>query len=796
MAKKSKSKKDQEKRETGGQVLVHKSRPAGGDKTLHAIAFSGLALLLFLPPFFRGLFFAEDQRKALILAALIFLAVWLWKWLRRDSSFLSHPLDYGMLALPLAYGISAFNAVNYGLAVDEIIEAALYFLIYWCVVQLVRDCRDAEGLLYVAYTSAVGVALAGLMTTTGLVFIKDGLQGERIASTLQYPNALASYLVAVFILGVYLWWRHTHTGKGQEIKNDMVKSNKYTSYLFAIGNFILATVIIGTKSNGGLFVFILAALMMFFFLPGWNRFFAFVHLAKVTVPTAVAMSFFIKNAYVGKHYGQVWLWIFSGILLVAALQWLYLRLIPGVSFNPKAFRRVIVAGVICLVVLGLILSQTNIDSLSKITKAIKIYSLVDRAYFIEDALKMIKERPFLGWGGGGWKEAYQYYQSYSYISTQVHSYYIQTTVETGITGFLILAGIGVAFLMSSHRAYRRYTDIKDKMLIMLLTIAAVTLGVHAAVDFDLSLSAISLVLYSVMAIIRAMDKGYDAAQVISQNMNKNVFKKSPFFLALSSGLIILIFTSCLMTARSYAIESTVLLNQNNVEKAISIMEKAVVYDPFRAEYNAGLVELYLRQSQKDSAWANAVEYSIKSKYNPRSRFYMSNIAFQRGDFNEAARMIEEAISLAPWVIQNYEVAAYIYKTAGLTELKNNNHASAENYFKAATSLPTRIRDKIDSLEPEKRKRSSNFDVTPKIALAAGVGHMLTGNLDEAGKSLELAVKTNDNSTKGEALVWLSIMSEKSGNAESAEEYLNRAIQILPENKMNYEEIKKLLQLRQ
>jgi tetratricopeptide (TPR) repeat protein len=58
-------------------------------------AFWGLAILLFFPPCFRGLFFATEQQRVLILAAVLFWFVWLWKHNCRDYKFLSHPLYTG-----------------------------------------------------------------------------------------------------------------------------------------------------------------------------------------------------------------------------------------------------------------------------------------------------------------------------------------------------------------------------------------------------------------------------------------------------------------------------------------------------------------------------------------------------------------------------------------------------------------------------------------------------------------------------------------------------------------------------
>ena len=120
-------------------VQNNKEVKEAGGNYLHTIAFWGLAVLLFLPPYFRGLFFAPEQEKALIFAAVILWVAWLWKWLNRDYSFLSHPLDYFVLAFPATYLISSFQAVNHGLALDEVVKTTLYFTVYWLASRLVRN---------------------------------------------------------------------------------------------------------------------------------------------------------------------------------------------------------------------------------------------------------------------------------------------------------------------------------------------------------------------------------------------------------------------------------------------------------------------------------------------------------------------------------------------------------------------------------------------------------------------------------------------------------------------------------
>lgn len=108
----------------------------------------------------------------------------------------------------MIYVLAAFNAANYGLAVDEVVKNVLYFLVYWAVVQLVREDAGISRLLHVVYIAAVGAALAGLATATGIIRIKDGFLDGRIYSSFQYPNALASYLAAAGFLGLFFWQKN------------------------------------------------------------------------------------------------------------------------------------------------------------------------------------------------------------------------------------------------------------------------------------------------------------------------------------------------------------------------------------------------------------------------------------------------------------------------------------------------------------------------------------------------------------------------------------------------------------
>lgn len=769
---------------------IRKSRDAAvhnnaGD-SLKLIAFTGVCLLLLLALFFRGLFFPEDQLKGLLFISLIFMLVLLYKWKSRDSSFLALPQDYFMLAIPLVYILSAINSVNHGLAADEIVEVLLYILFYLCIVNLVRHRKDINILMCVIYAGGVSVALAGLMSATNLISIKDGVQqGIRISSTLQYPNALAAYLLAVLTAGVFLW-----RGCGApEERTQEKKYIKYALYVFTAGNCLLAAVILGTDSNGGYITFALAVLLMLLLFPGWSRLFIFLHLASVIPPAAAGMHYFQANLLT-KQYAVAWLCLLLGLLTALIIQWLCLRFVHGyiTQLQKRSISKKAVAGAVAVFILAAALPFLYLSEVpGGLQSFIKMRSIMDRAYFISDAFQMFKDRPLLGWGGGGWQEAYQFYQSYSYTSTLVHSYFVQIAIETGIIGLIVVAAVWIFFFLSCCRTYRRTSDSDSKALIAALAVGVFALGFHSSLDFDLSLSAISLVLFTFMAIARNMEK--TASSTLKNEKNTKGISGS-FILASAGCLTVIILAGCLLLAEAYKRDALYYTKQNNYGKAVQSMEMAVLLSPHRSEYRHFLAELYWNTGQKDKAFGEAQKAVEKSRYNLNRWAFLTSFALERGDVKESVRLVEEVIRLGPWVISGYESAAIVYKAVGLAELKNGRASSAGEYFAAAARLPDTVNNKINSLDPNRKKLILDFGVTGKIMLASGASNLLLGDTAKAEYQLKEAALKEE--TKGEALVWLSLLSEKLGDPGNAELYLKKARDLSPEYEKAYREYKGLV----
>lgn len=772
---------------------------------VRATAFWGLAILLFLPPYFRGLFFQPEQERALIFAAVIFWFAWLWKWSKRDNEFLSHPLDYFVLAFPIVYLISAFQAANYGLAVDEVVKATLYFLVYWLASRLIKDEKDITTILQVIYISAIGVALAGLATTTGIIHILDGFKEGRIYSSFQYPNALASYLAAVMFIGFYLWRRAGSPELGRSTVGSAIKGaptwlnlDSLNQYLYVAGNFLLFAVLLGTKSNGGLLVFSIILILFIIGLPKGNRIPLIIHFILIGIPSFLAIWQFL-SAVAGGKMDLAWLWVFIGLALALAGQKLYAfgeerRFVDWVNnhrihLSVAVIISIILAGVAVYVVLS-----GNAELIEKIkTYHLRLRDVIERAYFFSDALRMIQDRPLLGWGGGGWQEAYRSYQSYLYDSNQVHSYYLQVGVETGVLGILVVLGMWASFLLAAHRAFHGQQNEGHRLLVWIITMAALSIGVHAVIDFDLSLSALFLVLCSLFGMVRSFDKIMRQSGESIKRKKSYVAPNNAMLIGASIlSILIIFFAGSLAAAGNYAKQASAYLQMQNINKENEYLRKALSCNPLNANYHSSLAGFYLRQGKYEEGLAEAQKAIDYSKYSALRYRDMAVLSYNFKKNAESITYAEKTVQLAPYQIQWYEFLTRTYFIAGINELIAGNKDTAGQYFNNLLQVPATIEEKMAGLSEEQKTLwnvAPHMTSTPAILLNVGTAQYFLGDWQSAETNLQKA--GGDDNSKGEALLWLSILRGKQGKDAEAKELSEQAFTLVPQYREQYQSLNQL-----
>jgi O-antigen ligase len=126
----------------------------------------------------------------------------------------------------------------------------------------------------------------------------------------------------------------------------------------------------------------------------------------------------------------------------------------------------------------------------------------DRLAIVKDSLKIVGERPILGWGLGTFPVVYPSFRSFytNFFVNEAHNDYVQSLVETGLAGFAIVCGfIGLFYRASLTRIERWRTEIRSAM--SLAAIIGVTgILVHSFSDFNLQIPANAALFFALAAL--------------------------------------------------------------------------------------------------------------------------------------------------------------------------------------------------------------------------------------------------------------------------------------------------------
>ncbi len=784
--------------EAPNQSIAQNNPKAG---LLYQIAFWGLAILLFLSPYFRGLYFAPEQEKALILAAVVFWLVFLWRWLQNDNQFLRHPLDYFALALPVVYLIATITAVNKGLAIDAVIKNLLYFMVYWSAARLVRSPKDINKLLHVFYLSAIGVALAGLATATKVIFIDDGYNvaqyGGFISSTFQYHNALATYLGAVLFIGLYFWYQSfnkpiANIGQDSAVQNLFTKINGL-NYLYACGNLLLLIVLFSSKSRAGLLVFALVFAIYLLGVGSKMRFYLLLMAGGLGVAAYVISNKFISLVE-NVNYGQAWFWLVVGFLATIALQMLF-NLVQTYfqknwQDNNKQYLIAFASLVTMILMAGVVWLVGKPAIIEKITSFSYLWTAYHRVYYVESAIDMIKARPLLGWGGGGWQEAYEAFLNFRYTTREAHSFYFQVGVETGLAGIIIVLGIWISYIVMTYRLFREnLNNLVIRQLLWLLLVVFLMIAGHALIDFDLSLSAITIFLWCVFGMVSGLVTPIE----VKSPAEHAALKPVSLVIVSISMVIIASVAGLLAQANSLGLSAYNYFTSNNVDQGIEYYEKASSYNPLNANYHMYLSRAYINKGLPQIALTEAEKAVNQSQYSYAIRNNYIQIALAAGNRNLAAGENEFIYKLAPNNIETYEQYAINYMNLGINELKSGNRDDAKVYLNKVLNVSQLLDRQNKSLSDIDKGlwEGPQLKDTDKIILSKGQAAYCLGKFADAQGYLQQAAQSQNSDINGQALLWQALVQDRKGNQAEANQLLNQISQANPQLMQNYKALKSI-----
>lgn len=733
------------------------------DSLLKKTTYIILLIILSIAPFFRGLFFQEELFPTHIISFVLAL-IWVGsRFNDREYKLIKTPTDVFAIGVVVIYALSILYGVNTGLAIEE----ALKYLNYFVIFILARDLADTDNkrkwLINIILLSGIGVSIVGIGAAIGSISYNGAYVGNRINSTFQYPNTLASYLAALFILAMgYL----------------LAEKDKRIKPLYAIAANIYLFTFILTYSRGMWLLFPIVVVLFIAIVPNNRKLETFIYML-INTALAVPLSFTFAQRLEGSA-STTWM-IFIASFIIAGI------ITYGLAHIEDKFRDISIKKIITVLVAILVVStgilvyaikaveplhmanntgedkwtslsrnigkveqnqeytlnveynadaeeekpyagrvriysvdeqgdlerlqftnitefdNTNIDipfATNDSTEGVRVYfdnyytgtsitynsakifdkennlvanvslsykyipenivSRIDsitlkessakgRLAFYDDAFKIIKDNAIFGTGGGGWHTLYQMYQSYGYYTSQAHNYYLQMWIEVGIIGLILFAALILTMAYFTLKKYRDNDTDSDKIVQGSILIAIVSILIHAFMDFDLSLSAFTFILWALMGIL-------------AQNSAQINFKKTKIPRVFFAKLLVLgIFGTTLFTiGNNYGDKAVLASGQNNIDAAIANFEKASKFHPFKPEFKIDLANHYMvkYKNEKDDQYLDKSKEMMKKglelgKYNPQYHAMAASYSLGTGDIEEGLRLIDESIRLQPMEPRNY-----------------------------------------------------------------------------------------------------------------------------------------------
>ena len=119
-----------------------------------------------------------------------------------------------------------------------------------------------------------------------------------------------------------------------------------------------------------------------------------------------------------------------------------------------------------------------------------------------DCLRMLREKPFLGWGLGTFPVVYPQFRSFytSFFVNQAHNDYLQLLVEAGLAGFAIAVWFLVLTFRRASAKLENWTETVNGTLTVAALLGCIGILVHSFLDFNLQIPANAALFYVLCAI--------------------------------------------------------------------------------------------------------------------------------------------------------------------------------------------------------------------------------------------------------------------------------------------------------
>jgi O-antigen ligase len=160
----------------------------------------------------------------------------------------------------------------------------------------------------------------------------------------------------------------------------------------------------------------------------------------------------------------------------------------------SSYREIMLVGVLCSALIAWLVWLRPlglVERLARLLNPISDAGATGRVAIVRDSLKMVWQRPILGWGLGTFPIAYPSFRSFftNLWVNEAHNDYVQTLVETGIVGFACAAAFLFLLCRAGLRNSRCWRRERESRVALAAFIGCLGLLVHGVVDFNLQIPA-------------------------------------------------------------------------------------------------------------------------------------------------------------------------------------------------------------------------------------------------------------------------------------------------------------------
>lgn len=707
-----------------------------------------------------------------------------------------------IILLPLSYMISMFSAASWHYAVNMVLIQWMYAFIFVIGIYLLRDrvsnkiiqitlMGSAYLIVFFGYISWFGQGyLAGHLVwwfSNGVgngVYIDAIMQdsnGWRLTSVFQYANTYAAFLMAIMFAGLFN------------------ASRLRTWYDQLIHGFMLVPVILAlilTLSRGGLVVLPFVLLILLLLLRPAQQILWFINLVIAGIATAVilnpvtAIGLQVIAKYDGAVAAKGWAYLLiasliAGVLIMLVGRYIAPKLEVGVegwTARRGASLWIPIGSALLGILMLVLLIATNLRNLLPANIRVRFEninfqqsSVLERFTFYRDAMKLLRDYPLFGAGGGAWGASYEAYQNNPYVSRQAHNFFIQYLVEVGVIGFIIFI-LFVGFIFYKYiRGYFK-TDRAGKESHFIYFIIVVSILMHSLLDFNLSYAYMSILVFlGLGGMASAMDLTPLKRLKAPAGMIRGIYVSLIGVIA-----IIVAFTSLRFSVASGDVMDAQKASQvasPSYEGIRAPLDKALAIRstfPDAVVFMGSLLTQVLQQT-KDEQYYNE-DIALLTKTQEKEPFNKNVVkqlvtAYQLGGKSDVAfDLLVNSIPKYKWDIEWYEGVITQAYALGNQAYEKKDTAAQEKYFNAGLNAYKEVQAGVEYLKtlPTGQLQGRAFAVTPTIALNIGKIQLMQGKTADAASTfkLGLADDLNDQTNREVARYYLAALKKDKQNDQA------------------------------